>query len=53
MNRAFTEAFPDSTAQLRVRLAEQKTDDEEVAPPNHMDTATLFTRDGATCLPAV
>lgn len=51
--RAFQEAFPDASAQLRTRLAEKKLEDEDVAPPNKMDTATLFTKEGQLCLPCV
>jgi hypothetical protein len=53
LSSAFAEAFPDALASLRTRLAEKKLEDEEVDPPNQMDTATLFTPDGQLCLPCV
>eukprot|EP01126_Amoeba_proteus_P066170 TRINITY_DN9525_c0_g2_i3.p1 TRINITY_DN9525_c0_g2~~TRINITY_DN9525_c0_g2_i3.p1 ORF type:complete len:305 (-),score=55.79 TRINITY_DN9525_c0_g2_i3:373-1287(-) len=48
---AFSEAFPDSTTELRARLETHKLEGEKVIFDNRMDHATLFTRDGHLCLP--
>lgn len=51
--RAFLEAFPDDSVEIRKRMAEFKTDSEDVSVENKMDTATLYDPDGNLCLPVV
>eukprot|EP01127_Copromyxa_protea_P004287 TRINITY_DN14165_c0_g1_i1.p1 TRINITY_DN14165_c0_g1~~TRINITY_DN14165_c0_g1_i1.p1 ORF type:complete len:1208 (-),score=272.89 TRINITY_DN14165_c0_g1_i1:80-3412(-) len=48
---AFLEAFPDDSVEIRKRLAEFKTDSEEISAENKMDTATLYDPQGELCIP--
>lgn len=49
--RAFLEAFPNDSVEIRKRLKEIKLDNEDVSPENSMDTATLYDKEGNPCMP--
>lgn len=51
--RAFLEAFPNDSVEIRKRMAENRIDGEDVSAENNMDSATLFDKEGNLCMPRV